>query len=295
MKFNIVFAGPENVAHLRRDLMLLLKYALEDLGHEVILSILQFEPAMINIIISGYFMQPEHMQKLIDSKLQIIHLNSEIIANDMLNFNPEKVDFMGAYLPFLSYGLGVMETVIDNEPELTRYGLNHHFLRWAYHEKLEDVTHQKDKDLDFYMFGTMSQRRADIINDLYEKKHYGVVHHSCPYYVRNSYIGRAKVQLNIIQDEKYTHVNCYRTGFLNNNRTAILTEQENDPAGFLKYARICTRESLLDDLRDLISGDKWKKLADESYEAYKQIHITPLMEKAIDHFLGSNAQQKLVG
>lgn len=291
MKFNVTFMGPEHISHLRRDLMLLLQYALEDLGHDVTLSYQAIEPRQVNIVIGGYFLAPEALKTIMQSGAPVIHLNSEIIANDMMNYNPKKVDFMGSYLPFLRYGYGVMETVIDNESELTRYGLKHNFLRWAYHEKLSDVAHKSEKDLDYYLFGFITPRRTELLNRLVAKGYYGAAHHICPYFVRNSYIGRAKIHLNIIQDDKYTHVNCYRIGFLNNNACAILSEQENDPAGFLKLARVCTKETFVDEFAELLSNDNWKKLGEQTFEEYKKIHITPLMEASLEHLLGAAAKK----
>lgn len=290
MKFNVTFMGPEPIAHLRRDLMLLLHHSLIDCGHESAISLQALEKERVNIVIGGYFLPPQAFKEIAAGGFPVIHLNSEVIARDMLNFNPEKVDFLGAYLPFLRYGIGVWETVIDNMPELARYGLNHHFLRFAWHEKLEDITHAKDKDLDFYFFGMMSERRQKMLARMTDAGMRGFAHGSCPYFVRNSAVARAKLQLNLIQKDVYTHVNCYRIGYLMNNRCAIVSEKEHDPAGFLTHAVVTDEADFVEVCRTQLSQNLWQKQADEAYEAYRRIRMRDVMAEALEHsFGGKNA------
>jgi len=80
--------------------------------------------------------------------------------------------------------------------EYQRYGVNAHFLRWGWDPKLEDIQHRQEKDLDFYFFGMMSNRRKQIIQSVRQKGLRGAADHSCPYFLRNDRIARAKVQLN---------------------------------------------------------------------------------------------------
>jgi hypothetical protein len=284
MKFNVSFMGPEQFGNLRRDLMLLLRYSLEDLGHKVMLSMNRVEVGWTNILIGTYFRPASDFKAIMDSGADIIHLNSEVISKDMLNFNPKKVDFLGAYLPFLRTGRGILEMVVDNMPEHQRYGTHAVFLRWAYHEKLEDLRHfaPQDRDLDFYIFGMMSERRKAFVAALQKAGFRGIAHHTCPFWERNSTIERAKINLNIIQEEIYTHVNCFRIGYLANNRCAILSEQEHDPAGYLNDVKITTRETFLNDFASLMEGNRYLQLEKETYYSYRKTHMTHIMESALE-------------
>lgn len=44
----------------------------------------------INLVIGAYFLEKELLLKLANSKINYININTEIISNDLLNFNPKK-------------------------------------------------------------------------------------------------------------------------------------------------------------------------------------------------------------
>lgn len=291
MKFNIAYFGPETYFHLRRDFILAMKYGLESLGHDVILSGLELDTTRFNVVVGAYFLPPPAMAKLQESGVAYAHVNTEVIANDMLNHNPKKVDFLGSYLPSMRAGKVVWDVILDNMAEHKRYGNHAHFLRWGFHPKMEDIEHRPKKDLDFYLFGLMSARRQEIVQGLRERKFFGAADSSCPYFLRNDRIARAKVNLNIVQDDKYTHVNSFRICYLANNRGAILSEAESDPANYLELAKVVHRkEELAGALADLIAGDRWKQLGDEAYEKFRRIPMTQCLEELLDASFGAGAQ-----
>ncbi len=268
MKFNISFMGPDWLYHLRRDFILALKYGLEDLGHDVALTSLQVDKSRFNLIIGAYFLRSDQILKLIPHGNNIAYINTEIIANDMLNHNPDKVDFLGAYLPAMQSGVFVWDVVINNIVEHTRYGTHAHFLRWGWHAKLEDIQHRIKKDLDYYFFGFLTPRRKEILSALQTHGLHGHADHICPYFVRNDHISRAKVQLNIVQDDKYIHVNSFRVCYLANNKCAVISEPEDDPAGYLESVQIHTRDDIADAIDFLIRTDKWKENAELLYTTF---------------------------
>ena len=295
MRFNLSYFGPEPLFHLRRDFILAVKYGLEDLGHDVTLDGLALDRNRLNLIVGGYFLRPADLAKLNNSGAQFAHVNTEVISQDLLNFNPDKTDFMGAYLPSMKAGKFVWDVIQDNLAEHSRYGVNAHFLRWGFHPKLEDVEHRRVKDLDFYLFGLMSARRKQVVQELLRHRLTGLADSSCPYFLRNDRIGRARVNLNVVQDDKYTHVNSFRICYLANNRCAILSEAENDPAGYLEYARVARREDLADVVADLCAGDKWKALGDASYEKFRAIPMKRCMEELLDASFGPAAGAQAAG
>src|SRR6185436_9493725 len=164
---------------------------------------LALDRTRMNLIVGGYFLGPAELAKLDASGLDFAHVNTEVISQDLLNFNPDKTDFKGAYLPSMRTGRFVWDVILDNLAEYRRYGVNAHFLRWGWHPKLEDIEHRRQKDLDFYLFGMMSARRKAIVDELFQAKLAGIADHTCPYFVRNDRIARARVNLNIVQDDKY--------------------------------------------------------------------------------------------
>ncbi len=283
MMFNVSYFGPERLFNLRRDFFLLIKYGLESLGHEVVLSASNFSSTHFNIIVGGYFLSVEQMQKIIRSGAPYAVLNTEIVKNGLLNYKAEKTDLINGYLPLIRGGRFSWDVVPQNIPELkNEYGIDSHFLRWAYHERLEDIDLWEKPDLDYYFFGFVTDRRKRLLDDLHKVGLVGTSDHSCPYFVRNDRIARAKVQINIRQEWRYVHVNAFRIGYLANNRTAILSEPEEDPTDYLAYAQVADKSNFAEAAADLVYQDNWKKLREESYERYKQISFNTVLEEVLD-------------
>ncbi len=291
MKFNLAYFGPEPLFHLRRDFLLATRHGLESLGHDVTLSGLQLDTSRFNLVVGAYFLQGADLARIAQAGVDFAHVNTEVIANDMLNFNPRKVDFLGAYLPSMKAGRFVWDVILDNLPEHRRYGTTAHFMRWGWHPAMEDIVHRTTKDLDFYFFGLMSERRASILRTLIEKGFSGHADGSCPYFLRNDRIARAKVNLNVVQDEKYTHVNSFRICYLANNRCAIVSEAENDPAGYLELARVVHhKDEIAGALADLLADGKWKRLGEQAHERFRATPMTRCLEELLDaSFAGATA------
>lgn len=262
--------------------MLVLKFSLEDLGHQVNLSGLSLDSSSVNLVIGAYFLRSEQIQGLAKSRLTYININTEVIANNSLNFNPAKVDFMGSYLPMMQAGLARWDVIEDNLPEYGKYNSPAHFLRWGYHPSMKDIVHRVDKDLDYYFFGTLSPRRRRILGKLDSAGFKGIADHSCPYFLRNDRIARSKINLNLIQDEKYSHVNSFRICYLANNDCHILSELENDPAGYLKYTEIVDPEQIVDHAASSLSNNHWRERGLASTEAFQEFRMRSIMERLID-------------
>lgn len=283
MKFNITYCGPEFLHNLRRDFILYLKYSLEDLGHAVDLSVNQIDTSATNLIIGAYFLKPVDTQNIMNSGARYININTEIISNDMLNFNPEKTDFMNMYLPFMKSGISIIDLVSCNMAEHARYNNNVSLLRMGFHEKLQDIEHKKEKDLDFYLFGFLSNRRKLIVNELWQNGFSGMADHTCPYFIRNDKIGRAKVLLNIKQEDIYSHVNSFRIFYLLTNNCSVLSEPEIDePDHYMPYVTVAEKDNLVDTMRELVSNNKYQETADAQHEEFKKIKAKDCMEQVLD-------------
>ena len=282
MKFNIAYLGPDHLFNVRRDLILSIKYSLEENGHDVVLSGLFIDSSRFNLIIGGYFIGPKDAAQLIDAGIKFAIVNTEIIANDLLNHNPDKVDFMGFYLPFMKAGAFVWDIVIDNMKEHQKYDNSAHFLQLGYLQGLDEIDRSRTKEYDYYFFGLMSPRRIQIINKLDGMGFRGLVDGFCPYFVRNDRIERSKIQLNLIQDDIYTHVNALRIAYLANNECAILSEKEDDGANYLDFATVTETNAIVDTMTSMLENDNYLKLGTEKYTEYKKRPMNVFMEELLE-------------
>jgi hypothetical protein len=286
VKFNLAYMGPEALFHLRRDFLLVLKYSLEDLGHDVMLSGTSLDPSRFNLVVGAYALKSEQIAQIASSGVPYAHVNTEVIANDMLNHNPQKVDFLGAYLPSMEQGRFVWDVIMDNMSQYESYGTNAHFLRWGSHPKMADIEHREQKELDYYFFGMLSDRRRRLLQALAAAGLKGTAHHSCPYFVRNDRIARARVHLNLIQEDKYTHVNSFRICYLADNGCCILSENELDPANYLKYAEVVHADDLVERVRECASGDQWKQRGEHAKAAFAEHQMTDVMGQLLERSFG---------
>jgi hypothetical protein len=110
----------------------------------------------------------------------------------------------------------------------------------------------------------------------------GAADHSCPYFLRNDRIARAKVQLNIVQEEKYTHVNSFRVCYLANNACAIVSEHEQDPAGYLEMTRLATAQEMPDVVADLVANDKWRQQGERAQALMRERPMKTILEELLD-------------
>jgi len=283
MKFNISYFGPEDIFNARRDLILSLKYSLEENGHEAILSGKTIDPKRFNLILGAYFMTPEQVVTVINSKYKFAIINTEIIANGLLNYNPKKVDFKGVYLPFMKAGAFVWDLVPENLEKHKFYKTNGYLIKFGFLEKLHEIEHSQHKEFDYYFFGMISTRRLKLIQSLQKLGFKGVVDGMCPYFLRNDHIALSKVQLNLVQKNVYTHLNSLRVSYLANNRCAIVSDCITSKDNYLEDLMITTgTDELATILAELISGDRYQDIANESFEAYRKRPMKLHMEKLLD-------------
>jgi hypothetical protein len=283
VKLHVCFFGPEAVLHLRRDFLLALKLGLETLGHDVSISGARLDPSRLNLVVGAYFLRTRQIHALAALGRRVAHVNTEIIANDMLNHQPDKVDFHGAFLPALQSAAFVWDLVADNLREHERHGTRAAFLRWGWHPGMEEIVHRREKELDWYFFGSLTPRRREVVAALEAAGLAGHADHSCPYFVRNDAIARARVQLNVIQDDRYSHVNVFRIAYLANNRAAIVSERETDPVGYLDAVRIADRSELPAVVAELARGGGWRELGEAIHADFRaKPSLAEGLERALD-------------
>lgn len=288
MKINLSYFGLVSTANERRDFMLMLKYALEANGHDVMLSFNTFEGGRFNIVFGTHNLTHDSMLWFKQQTSPYAIINTETITDDMLNYNPNKGagDFLGTWIPLLHSAKFIWDTIPQNLIKYGQYGLSAHFLRWGYVPKMEEIRHDKPKSLDYYYFGTMTDYSQKAIDDLDKVGFKGTVHTGVPYFVRNTYIERAKVCLNLIKNPRFTHINNFRICYLANNGVYTLSEilhDTDDPADYLQYTNCSNRISLTQSMQRYIDDPaSGMELAGERYNLFRRIEAKHILEVLIE-------------
>ena len=93
---------------------------------------------------------------------------------------------------------------------------------------------------------------------------------------------------NLIQDDKYSPVNSFRICYLANNNCHILSELENDPAGYLKYAEIIDPDNIVELVTQSLKNDAWKEKGIAASKAFQEFGMNSIMESILDLTFSKN-------
>lgn len=99
-----------------------------------------------------------------------------------------------------------------------------------------------------------------------------------------------------MQEDRYTHVNSFRICYLANNRCAILSEAESDPAGYLELAEVVRgKERMADALAGLLADGRWKERGEAAYERFRERPMTACMEELLEASFAGTAPRAATG
>lgn len=237
MHLTLSYFGGEQPFHYRRDFILLLYHGLRAAGHQVELAWHSLNPHSHNFIIAGYSLSAAAVRDLIASGYRYAVIETELITGTMLNRNPHKTDFSGAYIPLLQHASWVWDGYHANVAVMRDYGANAHVLPMGAVPELHEIKPQPPQ-FDAYFFGGLSPYRRAILQALQQAGYAVAAHDYCPYFLRNDYLRRARWVLNLRHDATQNHATLHRLWYLYNNRLPVLTQAQDNSEGWLDYATV---------------------------------------------------------
>lgn len=134
MKINIVQITSKTrlelalMYYLCHDLVNLLLYTLEDLGHDVVFQKDQFDPECLNIIVTGYHLSAREVEVLRNRNIPYIVYQAEIFTpmglnNDDPALVPAMMDIQNNYLQLVEGALHVWDCFKFNQQFLMERGV----------------------------------------------------------------------------------------------------------------------------------------------------------------------------
>lgn len=187
--------------------------AIRNLGHEVLVSRNSIVSFVTNILIGAH---------------QKIELPA--LPNNTILCNTEQIIEGSWWLTERYINLLKLCTVWDyskfNVEKLKKdYGLRDvHYAGLGYSKSLERITPAPEKDIDVLFFGSISERRAIILNKLIDAGMNVVALYGAYGKERDDYIARSKIVLNV-----HFFKECYfepiRVGYLLNNNVFVVSEE----------------------------------------------------------------------
>ena len=249
-KFQIFIPKPQHYMSWQAfyELAEVIKYGLEDLGHECLIRHF-IEPTRRNIIIGCHLLNENSMHEV--PKNTII-INTESLEFDMDKWNDRIIKWCNNF-----------ETWDYSEKNL-KYLPHAKHLDIGYHSRMRRVVNNEretflDKDIDVLFYGGITQRRATIINGLMDagltvETLFGVFGS-----IRDSYIARSKVVLNMHRGDS-TDFEMVRCFYLMTNAKAIVAESDKQIDGI----HCVNYDNLVESCVSLVNDDKARYKLEQS-------------------------------
>ena len=267
MKFNITYMGDINFLNFQRDWLLLIAYGLQDLGHAVVISHNELDSGKtINIICHGvHNLAKDKVHHIINSNVNYGVIPGELIISRTINnrsqFDGESArvstDFDNSYFPYLRSADFIWCVMEHNIKELPKYELKPSgFLRTIQEKGLKILLHDYDNP-------TLS-------------------------FVRNSYINRSKIILNLAQNTGFRHMSGIRIVYLATNHCYGLCEYVDiDDGGYLKFSDMAHSSKIAEKCLEVIETKTYLGLAEEKHELIREFPMRNYLEELLDKTFGS--------
>ncbi len=294
MRWNVMVYDPpgSRFTHFLFDFARWVAFGLEDLGHDCSITRNRLEPGRVNVLVGVHVMtEPRLAEEIIDSGIDTVVLQTEIIHQDgQINGIPDR-RYDRVLLPLLRNARGVWDSSTDNVATLAGFGIDADILIFGHCPRLEEIRPKNDRDIDFAWFGSITERRRQVLAKL-ELLGYRVrALFDDAALFRNDLISRAEIVPTIRQSEVLAHVPHGRILYLVHNRVLVAGEGgvEQKPVEDL-YVWSGSPGSSVDDTVELLRQTRARRdrreLADAFHERLRARpmsgYLAPLVGKVAE-------------
>ncbi|MFP6721044.1 MAG: hypothetical protein VCF25_12385, partial [Candidatus Poribacteria bacterium] len=239
---------------------------------------------------------------IVDSNVNYGIIPGELIINGTINnrsqFGNESTrvstDFNSSYLPYLRNADFIWCVMEHNMKELPKYEVNPSgFLRYGFHPRLQEIKLLPDeyKDNDVYFFGLLTEDRRNVLRTIQEKGLKILLHdydNPTLSFVRNSYIDRSKIILNLAQSTGFRHMSGIRIIYLATNHCYGLCESVDiDDGDYLKFSDVANPNEIAERCLEVIETKAYLNLAEKYHEMIKKFPMKNYLEELLDKTFGS--------
>ena len=200
-----------------KELIFLLRSSLQSLGADCIIKANELSEDRVNIVIGYHLLK--HGDYLKKQKYIPYQLEQLSTKEGWYSENVRQL---------LEGAEAIWDYSLQNIQFLQDLGIEARYLPIGYHEDLEIIKHEKEKDIDVLFYGSLNQRRTAIIEKLQcipgvnMATIYGAFGQE-----RDNCIARAKIVLNM-HFYKTAIMESPRISFLLNNACFVVTEESID-------------------------------------------------------------------
>lgn len=224
-RFSLVFVGHPFLQSLFDDLMKLYYCQLTELGYAVDIQNNRLHGDRINLIFGNRFLAPKELV-YISQHFDYIIMQFEQLSTSEGWFQRE-LAVLPEFLSFFKAALAVWDYSPHNLSFLAKYGVSAVCLMPGYDPALQDIPASPTKDIDVLFYGSHSQRRLHVLQEL-TKVCQLVQRKNCNKAERNALISRSKIVLNLHCFETLTLLEQARTFYLLSNQVLVISETSLD-------------------------------------------------------------------
>jgi len=284
MRFNIAMMAGNgfHYLHFLFDTAKLIRLALESLGHSCCITRNNLEKDRINILMASHtLMDPAVIQQILDSKVDYIVLQSEVISDGQVNFTGDRAHFNNCYLPLLQQARAIWECVPGQLPILEELAIPALQFPLGYHPGMRQIVPKRTRDIDFLFYGSMSEHRARLLRELEARGNQVLVLFDAPALYRNDLIARTRIHLTLKRKAEMHHLPYARICYLIANGGLNVVEQCPDQA----WLEDCFLSAPMEQWADLCEATLRRDDLDELTETFSERLLTRDITPAIGEML----------
>ena len=278
-KFNFArfnFKGINSIRPMYDDNINLLKYAFDDLGIEYSESYNELKHNFNNILFLPYS----------NPKLNNLAFDYTCILFQMEQLAVHKRD--SSYIRLIQNSRQIWDYSQENIKYLKSINIeNVSLLRFGYHPKMEVLNFNKKKDIDILFYGSMSERRRNILVKLKNMGYKVKVLWNIYGHERNHFIERSKVILNI-KSLEISLLEEHRLSFLLNNSCFFISESPNfnENTNYNNDFIFCDYNKIVETCEFYLNPENEHLrllIAKKGYETFSKVKMTDNLKKVISN------------
>lgn len=236
----------------------------------------------INILVGAHNLtDPAIVQQIVQAGRYIL-LQSEIITgNSINNWNVQR-SFADIYIPLMRQAQSVWTGVESNLSQLKELGIKAELISPGYHPAMEEVVHKQNKDIDFLFFGSLTDHRRRMLEELRARGGNVVNVFDNAAVFRNDLIARTRVNLAPNQGPSMSHLGWSRVLYLVNNRSIVVVERCHDQEMYEHCFPFADTEQWADLCMETLRRPDLDRITREHYEQFKKIRMVDQVQPLID-------------
>ncbi|MBE9639943.1 hypothetical protein [Salipiger mangrovisoli] len=258
MKINVCHIGNREWLDFKADIAYGLLFALEELGHDVVMRINNFEQNRLNIIIGADFLAASE-----DTVRQIRGSTIDYAIFEVENFDGATINQRPNF-PLSSYTSlveGARFVITPYLANLSAYAgvcdaAKIRYARWGFYEQLRDprIVRRKDFDFEALFFGLLKGSRAEKVDRLVNThgRTVKILGRNDPLTVKDYFVATCKWGLNLSYGASEKFINPFRLYYMAANGMPILADPGADQDGYLGLCEVVGFEHLPARLDDAV-------------------------------------------